>query len=480
MAQIQDTLQYAREKAYAQEFQEANRILTIYNSKNNDVNGIWLEAQVANWMGDFNQSKALYSRARIMSPYLAGLELDYGRTLFNSGNIKASEEILEAHLQKDPGNPDALIMLAYIDYWNGRIVTAKNTARQVIAAHPEHELGLQLLDEIKVATAPYITVASSFGSDDQPLKMKEYVVTAGKYHSRYLTPFVKAGYRDFILSYTNVQSLFFEAGNTMSLGISGPVVSFSAGIFKTDSNNEFTEFTGRVAISQKLAKNIAVEVNTARIPYQFTLASLEEPLMQQVSSIALSLNDPESIVGKAAYERQTFHDENSIHTAYAYILKSLVNSGFFRLDLGYSLSYAHSDLNTFRLNEPIISRPGLNMFNQVSGIYDPYFSPQNQMVNAALGSLKIVPSEVFEIKLRTSYGFYAQADNPVLLASAGQGNSTRVDAYFYVQTYTPVEMFAEITTKISRQFHIKAEYQYSKLFFYELHRVGLSANYRFL
>ncbi len=480
MAQIVDTLQYARENAYTQEFNEANRILTIYNRKNRDVYGLWLHAQVANWMGDIKKSKDLYKRAMVLYPNLRGLELDYGRTVFNSGDLKSSEEIIESYLPKVPGNPDAMIMLAYIDYWNGLTVKAKNSAQQVLAENPENEMALELLDEINIATAPYIAIGTAFGSDDQPLDVKDYTLTAGKYHSRYLSPFIKAGYRDFTLPNTSVQSLLLEAGNTMSFGISGPVINLTAGIFKPDNNTDLTEFTWSAGISQKLLKNLALEVSTARIPYQFTLASLEDPLMQQLTSIGLSLNDPESILGKAAYERQTFPDDNSIHTAYAYLLKALINSKSLRLDLGYSFSYANSDQNTFRPAEENIFRPGLNMTNQVNGIYDPYFSPQNQMVNAALGSIKISPIEVLEIKLRTSYGVYAKADNPVIQTPEGLGNTVTGNTSFYEQTYTPVEIFTEITAKISRQFHIKAEYQYSKLFFYDLHRFGLSANYSFL
>ncbi len=480
VAQVQDTLQYAREKAHSKDFSEANRILTIYNANNSDVYGLWLQAQIANWMGDFKRSKDLYNRAMIMSPNLLDLELDYGRGLFKSGDLKSSEEILGAYLQKDLNNPEAILMLAYIDYWNGLTVKAKDSAQQVLAENPENEMALEILDEINIATAPYISISTAFGSDDQPLNVNDYTLTAGKYHSRFLSPFIKFGYRDFTLRDNNLQSLFLEAGNTMSFGLAGPVINLTAGIFKPDNNTDLKEFTWRAGISQKLLKNLALEVNTARIPYQFTLASLDDPLMQQLNSIGLSLNHPQSILGKVAYERQTFPDDNSIHTAYAYLLKSLINSKTFRFDLGYSFSYAHSDQNTFRPAEENIFRPGLNIMNEVNGIYDPYFSPQNQMVNAALGSIKILPTEVFEIKLRTSCGVYAKADNPVLQTPEAPGNTATGNTSFYEQTYTPVEMFAEITAKISRQLYIKAEYQYSKLFFYELHRFGFSANYSFL
>lgn len=479
VAQVQDTLQYAREKAYGKEFSEANRILTIYNTQERDIYGLWLQAQVAHWMGDFNKSRDFYARALILSPELPGLKLDFGRTLFNSGELKDSEEVLLSYLSMDAENPDALIMLAYLDYWKGFNQKAKNTAEQVISSNPEHKMALDLLNEIKVATAPYITIISTFGSDDQPLDFNEYIFTIGKYHSRFLSPTLKAGYRDFTLPNTNVQSYFAEAGNTMSFGMSGPLIKLTAGIFKPDSNKDLTALTGMIGISQSLAKNLSLELNTARIPYQYTLSSLRMPLMQQVSSIAITLNDPEFLIGKAAYERQTFPDENSINTAYAYLLKSLFNSTIFRLDLGYSFSYAHSDKNTFIVDEVMLFRPGPNNGNQLKGIYDPYFSPQNQMINSALGSVKIIPAQAFEINLRTSYGFYAQAENTVLLESSGLGNTPSVNTYYYTQTYTPVEIVAGIATRISTQFHVKAEYQYSKLFYYEFHRIGFSAKYNF-
>ncbi|WP_029038170.1 tetratricopeptide repeat protein [Salinimicrobium xinjiangense] len=479
-AQITDTLNLAREKAYQQNFSEADALLSQYNKKNRNVYALWLQAQISYWKGDFERSKNLYRQAIALSPGLSELKLDYGSTLFKMGDVEDSGKILKSYLKDDPANPNALIMLAYFDYWKGKTNKAAKTIRQVLEVHPEHEMAAKLIREINYARAPHVSLNSEFVSDDQPLDAQHYNLTAGKYFSGVLSPFVSLKYRNFDLPAISVQSVQVEIGNRFQLGMNGPEVHLSGGIIKPHQERDSLEFLGRAAISQKLVKHLNAEVATARLPYQYTLASIEEPLMHQLSSVALSFNNPQSIVGKLAYERQDFPDDNIIHTSYLYLLKSVLRSGSFRLDLGYSFNYAHSVKNSFQPVEESFSGQGLISSKNISGIYDPYFSPQNQMVNSALASIHINPTDAFEIKMRANYGFYAKAEQPFFSSAQTPGNRMATGNNFYEEQYTPVEFFAGIALKVSPQMQLRADYQFSNLLFYELHNLGFSVSYSFL
>lgn len=478
-AQVQDTLEYARKTAYSNNFIEADKILTSYNQENQDVYGLWLQAQVAWWMGDSPRSLDLYKRAIVTAPDLKDLKFDYARTLFHAGRVKQAEPLLIEFLETEPNHPEARILLAYMDYWNGKTTRAKKTAGKILVNDPENELANKLLEEISIATAPYITIASSFASDDQPLDSKAYSISAGKYFSRFLSPVLKAGMIDFTLPDNAVQSYYFEGGNKFKFGISGPEITMLGGVFRPGRNRVHTEYTFNFLVSQRVYNNFAIEVKAARIPYQYTLASIEDPLMQNLYAVGLSLNDPENIIGRVAYERQVFPGDNSIHTGYVYLLKSIINNQVFRFDLGYSFNYSHSDENTFQAVETSFLQPGMS-FAQISGVYDPYFSPNNQMVNAALASVKIVPVKAVEIKVRSGYGFYAKADNPVIFTSREPGNRLTTEKFYYEQSYTPVEMFGEVKTNVAKGLYLSANYQYSKLFFYEYGQLGFSLDYSFL
>ncbi|CAN5380815.1 hypothetical protein BH23BAC2_BH23BAC2_05720 [soil metagenome] len=478
-AQIKDTLEYVREKAYTQDFGEANRILTLYNYRGNEVYGLWLQGQVAYWMGDTRKALKLYNKAYLLNPILTDLQLDYGRILFNSGELKESREILSQYQISDPTHPETLIMLAYLDFWNGETGKAKTQAEEVLLNNPGNEMAIKLLNDIRVTTAVFVNLAASFATDDQPLDVNSYTITAGKYHSRWLSPVIKAGYRNFTLPETNTQSSFVEVGNRLRFGTSGPEINLMGGVFQAEYGEQSTNYIGSLGISQKLAKHLSLELKVARTPYQYTLSSLENPLMQTVTSLGLSLDDRNSILGKLAYERQLFPDENIIHTTYAYFLKSLFSSEIFRFDLGYSFNYVHSEKNAFRPVEGVTVRPG-TINDQVSGIYDPYFSPQNQMVNSALVSVKLKPAESWEIKLRSNYGFYAKTEVPVIQDNRNIGGPLNTSTQFYETTYTPYEVFGEVRANLSKGLSIGGQYQYSKLFFYEFHVAGVSLNYSFL
>ncbi len=477
-AQVQDTLQFAREKAYENNFSEAQQILAVYNKNNNDVYGIWLQAQVAWWMGDTEGSLALYEKAVLLAPDLTELRFDQGQTLFRAGKIRLAEPLLKEILGEDPTHTPAKLHLAYIDYWNGKISRSRNTAKQVLNLEPENVMALKLLEEIETTTAPYILLNTSFASDDQPLESKKYSVSLGKYFSGLFSPILNAGTTDFTTPENTVQSYFFEGGNKFKFGMSGPEISVSGGLFKPDSNKDLTEYTANLAISQSLTKNLFLELSAARAPYQYTLASVENLLMQKIYAVGLAFDDPEKFTAKAAYERQVFPDDNSIQTSYLYFLKSVFNNSAFRFDLGYLFNYAHAAENTFQATGSPQLGAGLD-FEQISGVYDPYFSPSNQMVNAALASIKIIPVKALEIKIRSSYGFYAKADNPVIFTTRNPGNQPSIENQFYEQTYTPVEIFGEIKSNIAKGLYLSANYQYSKLFFYKYNQVGITLNYNF-
>lgn len=476
-AQVKDTLAYARELAYSNKFAEAEDILTHYNRNETDVYGLWLQAQNAYWMGDPPKAIALYRKAYQMAPDLADLKLDYARILFNTGNLKEAKSILEDYESFQPAHPETQVMLGYLDLWSGKPGRARARVEKVLQESGENDLVNPLLKDIRILTAPYVTTGFNAFTDDQPLEFNEYKVGAGKYFSGLFAPFINAGTREFSVSGLDLQSYYVEAGNKFSAGIYGPEVILSVGLFKPDASKENTEVTGTLGVSQKIYNHFSLELTAARRPYQFTVASIRDPLMQTSAAAALSYNNIDRLIGKAAYERQFFPDDNVLTNAYIYALGAIVNKPVFHLDLGYSLSYSNSEENTFRPVEEISNLAGYS--SQIPGIYDPYFSPQNQVVNSLLVSARIVPARFLTIKARGNYGFYAKADNPSLFATRNPGNNMRIEKFYSPLEYTPLELVGELEFNISEGFSLSTNYQFSRLFFYELHQVGLMAKYNF-
>jgi hypothetical protein len=476
-AQIKDTVKYAREQAEQKNLKEAERLLSIYTKNSNDVYGHWLYAQVLYWQGKTDQSLELFENIYIKHPELVSFKLDYGRVLFECGKLTRAKTLLKEYLQTNPSHAESLIMLAYIDFWNGKIKQSKKQAEQVLNNNPGNEMAKKLLNEIMVLTAPYINAGSTLFSDDQPLKNKTYGVEVGKHHSWLISPILSAGISDFSITDQTLRSTFIQASNKFTFGSNGPTITISGGAFKPKADEPQTEFIGNIYLSQKLSNHLFLDLNKGIRPYQFTLISIEQPIMQSVSSIALRFQNQEKLNGKLAYEQQAFFDQNIIHTTYAYLLKPIIKQPAFRFDLGYSFSYANSVRNTFRTVEPITSATKIN--TPLNGIYDPYFSPSNQMVNALLLSFKLIPSKKVEFRFRSSYGFFARADNPEISVRR-IGREFLAQKSYGTLNYTPLDFFGEVKTHVSKKFTVSAHYQFSRLFFYEFHQVGLSVSYKFL
>lgn len=476
-AQVKDTVKYARELAYEKNFKEADRILSLYNKKGNDVYGLWLQAQIVYWMGETDKALNLYKILLDKNPEMDDLHLDYGRVLFESGKLNQAKQVLRKYLKINPTHVESLIMLTYIDFWNGKISKSKNQAEQLLKSYPDNIMVRKLFNEIMLLSAPYVKAGSTFFSDDQPLIRKAYEVEVGKHHSWLLSPKIIAGVSDFFLSHRTVRSNSIGLSNKFTLGSSGPSLIISGGVFQPINNESKSEFIGSLLLSQKLSNHFFIDIYTGKRPYQHTLTSIDSPLMQSVSSIGLRTDNPEKTIGKLAYEQQVFLDNNVIHTTYAYLLKPVINKKAFRFDLGYSFNFSHSIKNSFRQAEPITQTTEVN--TQLNGIYDPYFTPRNQIVNSLLMSVKIVPVKNIEVKFRYNYGFYAKADNPIIYVKR-KGKEIITEKYFGEVSYTPLELYTEIKANVSKRFSISANYQFSRLFFYKFNQLGLSVNYLFL
>ena len=189
---IVDTVNYARNMAYEKNFEEAHRLLSVYNTHNKDVHALHLHAQVLYWMKNFKEAQSSYEKALSFFPNEALVLRDYGKLLFDLNKLQKARKLLTSYLKTDSSHSQTYMMLAYIDLWTGHIAAAKIKASWLELQHPGNKEAADILQQIAYYRAPYIKLQGSVYTDDQPMQRYGFEPEAGVYQSWLFSPYIKA------------------------------------------------------------------------------------------------------------------------------------------------------------------------------------------------------------------------------------------------------------------------------------------------
>lgn len=404
----------------------------------------------------------------------------FARSLAYQKHFNEAKKLLSEVIARDSSQPEANKLLAYIDLWTGHINAARQRAKKILQNQPGNQDAVTILNQIKAYTTPYVMLNMNLESDDQPRTGNSYGFEAGMYRSWCWSPVIQAQLNRFTIGDSSYNSLWLQAGNKINVGTK-TTISFGAGVFQHLLNTGSSYFTGRLGITQKMGASFSAEAGFEKKPYQYSIASVTKPVLEQDLTLALNFNKNDNWLGKVGYQQQHFNDSNNIHTAYAWLLFPIVKSKAFNLKAGYAFSYANSDKNNFVSTKPLSDIPASAVAHStLSGIYDPYFTQQNQLINAVLASVSISFSKSIQFSTRASIGVYAQANNPSLTYEKDRGNQAFISKTFSTITYTPVECINSLQVKLSPAFSIQAFYNYSKLLFYTRNQGGLQLKYNFI
>ena len=157
--------------------------MTEYNRFHTDFNALRLHAQVLYWMKNFDRSIKVYDQTISLFPNVSAVKLDYGRVMFEMGKHTKAQDLLTDHLIDDSLNIEANTMMAYLNMWSGHQKKAIKRANMVLKQFPDNKEALDILNEINIITAPYVSAGTNFQSDYQPNKANSTVVETGMYRS---------------------------------------------------------------------------------------------------------------------------------------------------------------------------------------------------------------------------------------------------------------------------------------------------------
>jgi tetratricopeptide (TPR) repeat protein len=462
-----DTLALAQQLAWKKEFKAANDLLAIYNSHRSDVNGIRLQAQVLHWMGKSKEALSLLQPAVDQFPQYPVVRHDYARLLFESGRINQAKKQYEIYLPTDSTNPEALLNTAYIDKWNGNTGKAESGIQSFLQLYPTNQSAKDLLLALQQDQTPWIQPGFSYLSDDQPLQVPSASLEAGWYKSWALAPTLAARWNS-MQSNTNNNSIQVLLANQFYIGATGTTLQLGGGMISQQGQSKPL---AQLGLKQKIAPHFWLDLGWEKRAYQHTIISTQNLLMQQFTYAALRYNKDDKWMAQAQYENQRFDDGNNVKTVYAWFMLPVVQTPKWRLSTGYSIVYADADSNTFRPKKPLSEIVATGP--PIAGIYDPYFTPTNQLTHSILAASTLSLSNAVVWELRASGTFAGRADNPYFYLTRN-GNQFQLSRSFYQQSYLPYEVYTAINWTTAQHSKLSIYYQFSSLLFYIRHIAGVS------
>ncbi|WP_373497461.1 tetratricopeptide repeat protein [Aquiflexum sp.] len=502
-----DSLDIAKERIYGARYAEGIALLEkMEKSHQDDENIIRLKAQGLYWSKDLERTIAYLEKAIQRLPESLEIKRDYARILFENGSYTKSRQLLNIYLDRYPEDPESNLLLAKMAYWEGQSPSkAKAYLNKILDIYPDNPDALALKEEIDLMTSPSIALNTAYITDSQPLQGIISSLKFNSYQSAFLQPSLLAEARFYS---PDQQTSYFQLSNKTHIIKSGTEILLNAGLFRASWATTISPLGG-VTIRQKTFYDLYLSAGAERGFYLFTLASLDTEVLPLSYSASFGREISESWTGKLSFRQDNFSDDNYVRTSSVWLLFPILNQISIRLDIGYAFMMAESKENRFELVEPIT---GLSSQTEIGtvfpGIFNPYFTPQNEFRNSALAKIDIKLSPKFNMSFNNNIGVYAIIDNPnfifygvdqdqangsgpipgspfgnpnnpVLPPITGEDQIGADDLFkvFVPTRYYPLDLRSRINWNISKKTSFSLEYIYLRTIFFDGHNANATLKF---
>ena len=299
-------------------------------------------------------------------------------------------------------------------------------------------------------------------------------LSGGWYQSHFLNLSVDVNYQGFSADSIHSGMAGFTLKNSFIIPSIGFKATVGAGGFYTAIDKGMA-FTWSAKIDQRLTKNLHVKAGAEKSPYIYTVASIVNPFLSNKYNASLSYETAESWNANLGYLGEFFPDTNHVQTAYAWVLSPTFKFSVFRVNVGYAFNYSNAKENRYVSEQPLDDiLTDYDSTKQITGIYDPYFTPNHQFSNSLLANVFIVPSAQIKVKLHASVGLFSRTMNPYLYLDKKQGK-TVIKRDFYQDSFLPLDLGINVNYNIGNKTTLFISYQYLQTFYYNTNNfnVGL-------
>jgi len=470
-----DTLGQAKQLRDAGKLKDALKLLEpYYTTHPTDLNAAWIYAQTAFWVKRFGLSQQIYETAIRTHPKNLYIQLDYAKMLVDIGKYEKAMPYLQAYLAYDSTNTQAKLIIAKMTFWKGNYKEAEDNASELVTADPANTQAASLLDAIRLAKSPWIGITGSYYTDNQPLQTIFPVLESNIWLHPLSTlrfsvrsPFFSQGG-----TYTN--ALWIQAGNSSFIWKGNWKITVDAGVLKYPYKNT-TTWTGNLELEKRSFRHLVTTLQAERKPYFSTGSSIDTVINEYHVAETIHWDNFNSWNGQVSFNLDYFlADKNSIYSFAAWGLAPPIKASVFDFRLGYGFGYSTATDDNFQPTEKksdIIANydPAVG----IEGIYYPYFTPKQQVVNSALLSIGIHPVKGFDIGISGNLGFYATAQIPYFYLDTNNFGEDVIKKGFSKEKYFPFTISAFASVQLSKKVSIRADYKYNSTYFWAEHYAGL-------
>lgn len=475
-----DTLNKVKQfKNNGKNHQACKLLKLYYKAHANNFNTTWLYAQVAYLNKHFKKSKKLYRQAEATHPDNYYLKLDYATMLANIADYNEALPLLNAYSRYDSANTKLELALAKVYLAQGNFDMAEKNIMAVLAQDKQNEDALMLLDELHIAKSSWIKIKGNYTKDSQPLQTITPAVEAGVYLHPEATLKLNLQTPLFISNGTLKNAQWLQAGDVSTFRKAGFQIAFDAGAVKQPYENKIS-WTGNLELKQILLKHLVLQAQAERKPYYYTISSLDTLIMVTKATAYAEWNDLNNWNGRIAFEYNGFADKNYILGGSGWVFTPPLKACVFEFRIGGAYSFSTSKDNKF-VPEKTLSQiiANYSASETITGVYSPYFTPDNMSIVSALGSIVAHPVKTFDIGFNANVGFYSTVLNPYFYLNKYQNGDVYIDEGYGKEKFYPMEFSAYGLVRITKKISLKVDYTYRKTYFYTSNSAGIGLTINF-
>lgn len=470
-----DTLSLAKALIGKGKFRKAEKILAVYEqTHSNDLNTLWLHAQTAYWAGYNKTAQRIYTKAINQFPSNYYLKLDFARKLAENGESEKAKPLLELYRKYDPSSNDLRLINAKLAYWQGDYATALQLLNnESLQKDRTHETRL-LKEEILAARSPWLNVNVDYLKDDQPLQSVTPLLEAGTYVNKLCSPSISLGLPLFSTDTSAAASPNISLGNRFQFFNTHAEITIRGGLVQLPDRSKTG--IGSIEIKKTSFKYFQLAARIARQPYLVTVSSLSRQVVPFHFAGSAGWNQPSSWSGRVSLMMDRFTESNnSIYYAGAWLFTPPLKAPGLEFRLGYAYGYSHSKENCYIARESINTIVS-NYLNHktISGIYDPYFTPNHQHVHSVLLNISSDRNKKLVFGVNASIGFMGKTNDPYLFLDKDSDNNLFINKGYSTVNFYPNKVDAYVWYKLFSKFSIKATYSFLSNNFYKSHTAGIS------
>ena len=458
-----DTIALAKKWIDKENYADANDLLFAYTVTHpKELNGLWLYARTSFWLKNFTKAKETYKTAMALYPDNYFVKLDYAKSLVNMGDYAEAEPLLLQYLSYQPESTETLFYLAQLNYWKGFYKESNKWIDKVLQYNPTHEWALKIRKDMAYLQAPQLEITSGYYTDDQPLKNFTNSITFGKHFNSAFSPSLQITNQQINVADTNNRVNQLMLQNRFNLADLGASITIQAGAIQAAGK---TNFIGSLEATKQLGKWVSLTAMAQRFQYLNTTRSITRNVQANKYGLSLNYNNAHYATAKLGFETNGFEDGNHVDAMYAWVLGPHIRTGVFDFRIGYAFYNGTSSKNLFVPQKTVQEIIATGTSNNISGFYDPYFTPANQTIHSVLANMQAQVSKDFSLSISSNIGVMATIDNPYFFLDAGS-TGVVISKGFYNDKYFPFQINAQAGLKVNAKINLQVNYTYNKGFFF--------------